>query len=103
MPPGMARHDCIVPPDLDVLVPAQWAATPYRGAPWARLGAAVLREAWQALGRPRAARSRREALAFFFGPADATAPLSFEAACWLAGVEPDDVRRVVRARLEAQR
>jgi hypothetical protein len=105
MIPYVRESTLIVPADLDPLVPAQWAATPIarRGAGWSRLGAAVLREAWGALRWPRASRVHRDAVAFFLEPSDDTAPLSFERACTFAGVEPEGIRRLVRARLEARR
>jgi hypothetical protein len=105
MMPYVRETTLIVPPDLGVVTPAQWAATPIarRGAGWSRLGAAVLREAWGALAMPRTSRVYRDAVAFFLEPSDDTAPLSFERACTFAGVEPEGIRRLVRARLAARR
>jgi hypothetical protein len=89
-----------IPDELGTLTPAQWGRSPHllarRGE--ARLGAAVLREAWQSLRLPSESRVYRDAVAFFLEPATGTEAVSFELACTLAGVDPDHVRRAVWAR-----
>lgn len=102
---GSYARDVIVPPDLDIVVPAQWAPPPVtrRGAGPSRLGAAALREAWFALRAPRESPVHQQAVVYFLAPADDTVPLPFEHACALAGVEPERIRRLVRAQLEVRR
>lgn len=87
-----------IPEGLGLLLPAQWGRSRPPCGP-SRLGAAVLREAWDTLGLPQDSRPYRDAIRFFLWPADPMAPMSLELACALAGVEPDDVRRCVRRRL----
>src|SRR5262245_50051245 len=94
-----------IPADLGTVVPAQWPPGRYRrahrGGGVARLGAALLADAWRCLdsqATDRASRARQAALQWFLDPPGAEA-ITLVFACALAGVEPEAVRRRVRARL----
>lgn len=91
-----------VPDNMGTLLPAQWDAlyVGHERPGHARLGAALIEEAWDTLRKyPQASVEWWAARRFFFGPPDPAVPMPLEFACALVGLHPDYLRRLVRRRL----